>query len=440
MNEIIILGAGPAGVAVAIGLRRLGYAVGVVSAWRRFAAVEGISERVLESLRQTGLTRAAACAAAPSQRLARWNGEQQAQNIEYLIDRPSFDRALREDLRAADVPLIEGRVVTVESSAAGHRLVLEDGATLNAAFLVEARGRQAPLARQGAADKALRGPETLGLLTRWRGQPGLMRSAAESLPDGWAWMARMGDGSCYWQLTVDVASSALPEKDGLLDYCRQRRAQSALAQDFFAGAAESDWQLHARASTAILCQEVCGDNWLRVGDAAMAVDPLSGNGVFQSLSSALQAPAVINTLLRAPERAALAKRFHQRRVATLFYRFARIGRDFYAAEQQWPDQPFWQARRHWPDQLPSHAPPDFAALRIERAPVLRDHLIAEAEVVITPDQPLGVWHIDGLELAPWLRRLRQEPATRVLADLPDGQRQSFQNWLLAQGFQRTEDG
>ena len=53
---ILILGAGPAGAAVALGLRRLGHPVTVISEWRRFAAVEGVSQRVLEGLRNAGLT------------------------------------------------------------------------------------------------------------------------------------------------------------------------------------------------------------------------------------------------------------------------------------------------------------------------------------------------------------------------------------------------
>jgi hypothetical protein len=35
--------------------------------------------------------------------------------------------------------------------------------------------------------------------------------------------------------------------------------------------------------------------------------------------------------------------------------------------------------------------------------------IAEREVVVTSDQPLGVWHIDGIELAPVARALRSLP-------------------------------
>ena len=426
---IVILGAGPAGSAVALGLRRLGYAVTLVSEWRRFAALEGVSMRVLEAMRGAGLHQALADATLPSQRQVHWNGQQHAQNVEFLLDRPTFDRGLREDLRAAGVTLIEGRVLGVQSSSGGHQVQIEGREVLTADFLVEARGRQAP-----ALGKGLRGPETVSLLNRWQGTPGITASAVESLEDGWAWMARRDDGQCYWQWTVDVASAGLPGKAQLLEYCRQRRRASAVAQAFFAGEVEADLQLHARSSTAILSPQVCADNWIRVGDAAMAVDPLSGNGVFQSLSSALQASAVINTLLRKPERAALAQRFHQQRVEQLFLRFARIGRDFYADEQRWLEQPFWQARRQWPDAEVAHAEADFSALRIERAPVLRDGFVDEAEVVITADQPLGIWHVQGVELAPLVRRLRSEPAEKALGGLTVDQGRMVRSWLLGQGY------
>jgi hypothetical protein len=119
-------------------------------------------------------------------------------------------------------------------------------------------------------------------------------------------------------------------------------------------------------------------------------------------------------------------------VEQLFLRFARIGRDFYADEQRWLDQPFWQARRQWPDAEIAHAEADFNALRIERAPVLRDGFVDEAEVVITVDQPLGI--LQGVEVAPLVRRLRSEPAEQVLAGLTTEQGRMVRSWLLAQGF------
>ena len=85
MTRIVVLGAGPAGAAVALGLRRLGYAVALISEWRRFAALEGVSVRVLEALRSAGFNQALADAALPSQRQVSWNGQQHAQNIEFLL-------------------------------------------------------------------------------------------------------------------------------------------------------------------------------------------------------------------------------------------------------------------------------------------------------------------------------------------------------------------
>lgn len=424
---IVVLGAGPAGAATAIGLRRLGYAVTVVSEWRRFAAVEGVSQRVLEGLRHAGLGGALSQAAMPATRQVHWNGQHLQMNQEFLLDRQRFDRALRDDLRRAGVSMVEGRVREVVHEGC-HRVRLDDGQVLVADFLVEARGRQAPL----AADR-LRGPETVSLLNVWQGSPDTPASAVESLEDGWAWMARLEDGRCYWQVTLDAAG--LPGKAGLADYCAARRAGSALVAELFDAQALVPAQVHARSSTAILAGECVGQDWIRVGDAAMAVDPLSGNGIFQSLSSALQAPVVINTLLRRPERAGLARQFHQQRVEQLFLRFARIGRDFYGQEQSRAGQPFWDRRQGWPDAQPLHQAADWLAVRVERRPVLRDGLVDEAEVVVTADQPLGVWHLQGVELAPVVRALQAgRPLEAVLSGRPEEQQIMLRRWLREQGL------
>lgn len=424
--RILVLGAGPAGAATALGLRRLGYPVTVVSDWRRFAALEGVSQRVLEGLRNAGLGAALAEAAMPATREVRWNGQHLKLNQEFLLDRQCFDRALRHDLERAGVSVVGGRVREVTRQGV-HCISLDDGQVLQAEFLVEARGRQAPL----AADR-LRGPETVSLLNLWQDEPGAPASAVESLDEGWAWMARRADGRCYWQITLDAAG--LPGKAGLPEYCAERRRGSALVAELFGARALEPAQVHARSSTAILAGECVGDDWIRVGDAAMAVDPLSGNGIFQSLSSALQAPVVVNTLLRKPERAALAQRFHQQRVEQLFLRFARIGRDFYGQEQTRAGLAFWARRRGWPDAQPLHLEADWAAVRVEKRPVLRDGLVDEAEVVVTADQPLGIWHLQGVALAPVVRGLCNGLGIEeVLKDMPLQQQGMVRRWLVEQG-------
>ena len=341
-ETIIILGAGPAGGAVALGLIRLGYEVIVVGQPRPFDAVEGISERVVEGLKGAGFKRALEAIRAPSARNATWNGASNSANTERLINRRDLDAGIWQDLLDAGVSCINARVTKVKHSETGVEVTVQhqdDGApeTLQGDFLVEARGRAAP----SAGLKRFRGAETVSLLQYWQGPPATAQSAAVSFEGGWAWFAMTEQGKRYLQLTFDVATANLPPKAELGHFCTERLLQIPQAEPFMADA-KPVGEPHARTSTPILCEEAVGERRIRVGDAAMAVDPLSGNGIFQAMSSALQAPAVINTILKSPQNAELAKQFHQSRVTALFYRFARIGRDFYRMEEQWQDRPFWQ--------------------------------------------------------------------------------------------------
>ena len=438
-EQIIILGAGPAGGAVALGLIRLGYKVIVVGQSRPFDAVEGISERVVEGLKGAGFKQALEAIREPSARNATWNGASNSANTERLINRRDLDAGIWQDLLDAGVTCINARISKVNHSDTDVEVSIQhlaDGPTetVQGTFLVEARGRAAP----SAGLKRFRGAETVSLLQYWQGPPATAQSAAVSFEDGWAWFAMTEQGKRYLQLTFDVATANLPPKAELGHFCTERLLQIPQAEPFMADA-KPIGEPHARTSTPILCEEAVGERWIRVGDAAMAVDPLSGNGIFQAMSSALQAPAVINTLLRSPENTEIAKQFHQSRVTALFYRFARIGRDFYRMEEQWQDRPFWQTRHHWPDDQPMHVATTFDQFEVKAMPVVQGGEIAAAEVVVTPDQPLGIWHLGGIELAPVLRAVKdRQPGESVQAavsqlNLEPIQERAVLSWLRGLG-------
>lgn len=438
-GDTVVLGAGPAGAAVALGLRRLGYAVTVVGVPRAFDAVEGVSERVVAGLKGVGLEAALAAVAEPSPRRATWAGTTTALNSERLVDRAAFDRLLWQALQDHGIECLAARVVRWRPGDSGHDLQVQrqdemQPQTLRARFVVEARGRLAPHAAQGM----IRGPETVALLWRGQGTPcDEASSAVESLPDGWAWCARLPNGAVALQLTVDPSAITLPPRAQLGAFIRERLSHVEAAWPFLHTPALEVHAL-ARTSGAVCAHDVCGAHWLRVGDAAMAADPLSGNGMFQSLSSALQAPMVVHTLLNHPTDAPHAQRFHTERVRGLFQRFARIGRDFYAQEQRWADEPFWAARRAWPDALPAHGAAGDNRLRIETRPVVDRDRIRLAEVLITADQPLGIWHVGGVPVAPLWRAAQAAPGHEVQALAPllghsVERAQAALRWLRAQG-------
>lgn len=388
--SVVVLGCGPAGVVTAIGLVRLGHEVTVIGQRRDFPVIEGISPRVRGALADFGLGACVKTLSEPVAREVAWNGELRSANTEYLVDRPEFESALLSDLvsqggelipqRIREVSRCDGQWV-VDSESAGRHLIS------TADYLVDARGRATRLGRV----PRVRGPETVSLIANWHSRPDAPMVAVTAVEVGWLWLARSAAGRLFAQLTTCATHPELPDKRGIPELILEQLASSEfdqLVHEFDALAAPA----LARSSTPILVTDPVYDHSIRVGDAAMAVDPLSGNGIFQSLSSALVAPAVVNTLLQRPDESELARSFYRSRLRHLFYRFARTGRDFYRLESRWQGSEFWKVRARWPDLEPAHVRPD-RVLGTASRPVLNHGFIEQADVVITEDQPLGIWRI-----------------------------------------------
>ena len=389
-ERICVLGCGPAGVVTALGLAQLGHDVTLVGEVRPFPVCEGISPRVCQALADKNLRHALGAVSAPVRRHAQWGGQERDANVEHLLFRPDFDRALLKDLSMQGISWLQGRIRQQLQGDSGWSVEIETETgreTCEADFIVEARGRAAKL----GGNTRERGPETVSLACNWQGEAGHPLTVVASLEQGWLWLARFDDGRLFSQFSTHAKNPLLPTKDGirplinrlLHDICVP---DASLSERVPTGAPV------ARSSTAILPGESYSRHCLRVGDAAMAVDPLSGNGIFQSLSSALAAAPVINTLLRRPDDGDMALAFYRDRLCHLFFRFARVGRDFYQDETRWPDQPFWLQRRDWPDSEPSHVEHDRVIGRAER-PVIHHGFIEKRTVVLTEDQPLGAAHL-----------------------------------------------
>ena len=402
-SDAIVAGGGPAGVLTAILLARRNHSVVLLTGGRSRPRIEGLSQRVLDALRAQGLEAAASAVGPEVERLAVWNGERSARNREHVTERTAFDAALLRDAAAAGV-----RVIKVRRLARGHRaggiearaVALEgDALLLRGRFLVEARGRSAPSARA----RELRGPETTALVRRIDGFGGQRCTAVESFADGWAWFVADGE-SAYLQIFLD-SGAGLPKRGALTALFDAQVESLDLIPELIA-AGRSVGPVMTRGASARLADDLFGPASLRVGDAAAAVDPLSGHGLFEALGSALAASAVVHTLLSRPANGELARRFYRERVEGAFWRYARVGRDFYALERRWPARPFWSARAEWPDQAAAHAPPDAAPPRIETRPVIEAGFVVARRVVVTADQPRGIWRIAEVPLAELLDLLR----------------------------------
>jgi flavin-dependent dehydrogenase len=80
---------------------------------------------------------------------------------------------------------------------------------------------------------------------------------------------------------------------------------------------------------------------LAVGDAAIAFDPLSGQGVYGALESGMLGAKAIQDHVNGINGA--FEEYGQARKKSLA-EYLRLRRAFYAEEQRWPHAAFWQRR------------------------------------------------------------------------------------------------
>ncbi|MBN9507503.1 MAG: hypothetical protein J0I21_00145, partial [Alphaproteobacteria bacterium] len=87
-----------------------------------------------------------------------------------------------------------------------------------------------------------------------------------------------------------------------------------------------------------------GDGWLAVGDAALAFDPLSSQGLLNALYTGLCAAEAAGRMLAGADRAA---EDYAQTIGALWATYERHLAHYYRQERRWPTSPFW-ARRAGP--------------------------------------------------------------------------------------------
>lgn len=397
LYDIAIAGGGPAGTVAAILLARAGFRVGVATTLPKLDRIEGLSPRVLAILRANDLPVAGVAPA--TQRSARWGAFQGDQNVEHLVNRREFDRGLLERARSEGVSILEGTIASVQPDSS--IIHMSDGREIFAGLLFEARGRRGPrmtVSRKAARTETI-GPDTIciaGFVGQNSQSPPGSKIVAHA--EGWLWQARLADGREWLQVAGD--KSVIRNLRGTR--ARLERLWTHVMGEK-AAAIEPPETLAVSAGNLRLNAPDLDPRCPRLGDAAVALDPLSGHGLFWAVSSALMAPPMAHALFGGQRD--LAREFYRNRVVETFWRQARIGRDFYAASGQ--DGAFWRDRRAWPDSEPAH--PADSTPRLEPRVLLRDGALGWGEVLVTHTDPGGAAFVLGQEIAPILRAIGERP-------------------------------
>lgn len=317
MAEICVIGAGPAGSTYAARMAQLGHSVCLVEAasFPRRRLGESLSPGVLPLLEVSGARTSIESAGFQRVRKVqvRWEGKPQVREDPdgqgLLVDRGRFDTLLLKRALELGVRLRQpARVEALTRAHQGWTVAIEaDGSReiIQADFVADAHGRSGP----GRPRRRRTGCRTVALYAYWRGRDLSCQPQIEAGADFWSWGVPLPDGSYNALVFIDVQHFLGAPRASL-----ETRYLSLLAMTGLAGCLEKarlDSPVRATDATPWLDPDCVSSSRIRVGEAALAIDPISSSGVQRAIQSALSAAIVSNTLLRKPELTAAALQFYQ---------------------------------------------------------------------------------------------------------------------------------
>jgi len=418
--DICVIGGGPAGAVAAWKLARLGHAVLLIerAAFPRPHVGEALSPGVWPQLDLLGLTDDI-CAAGfrPTQTaIVRWSGPPEtvkhADPPGLMVDRGRFDRLLLDHARKAGAQVLQPALALKPRQASGDGWIVpirtpEGGREICARFLIDASGRSARLGGR----RQRTGPRTLTLYGTWKRHSGWgEETRTEAGADGWLWAAARPDGTLSAMVFLDAERYRVERSAGI--------AREELYRDLLARSDLLAETPHAQLTGDVgICDATCwhaaepvGDDFLKIGEAAYTLDPLSSTGVQKAMQTAWTGAIAVHTILTKPENAAAARRFYAESHHTTVARHTTWAAKLYA-EARTDGKALFFPPAPPPTREGSPSPTLGRWLRLSpeaalvETPCVNGDLIETRRALIHPSLERPVAFLDGVEIAPLLDEL-----------------------------------
>jgi flavin-dependent dehydrogenase len=253
------------------------------------------------------------------------------------LDRRCFDQNLREAAVQAGALYLKSRVCALRPMPRSMH-VRAGELEFTARWVIDASGRARAVTRRlGVAwhrDGAL-----IALYAWGQSRQADSRSVIEAVPDGWWYSAGLPGGqrvlACHvlpaqarrWLRCADEWDTALQQTRHIRHRCAVDASWGAVQSTDAAGG---------------YLASVCGPHWLAVGDAALAFDPLSAQGLYNAIFTGLRGAQAVAAAFIRDELLPLAQ--YGARLASIRTAYRHAALRYYEQEQRWSHHPFWLAR------------------------------------------------------------------------------------------------
>lgn len=457
MAEICVIGAGPAGSVFATRMAQLGHQVHLIERQRfpRAHLGESLSAGVMTLLRSADMHETIEAARFPRVKgvWVKWAGEvtlrEDPGQTGLLVDRGAFDLRLAERARHFGVRLHQpARIVEQSHDGAKWRLTIEIAGVrsqLCADFVAESGGRHGASARRATKT----GATTLAVYGYWHGARLPTMPRIEAGEDGWYWGVPLPDGSYNTLVLVDPAEFRSAPGATMSERFLRLLDRSALLQD--CRDAELIAPVHAIDATPYLSGDCVAPNRIQLGDAALAIDPISSSGVQKALQTALSGAIVANTLLRRPGSTEAALGFYRAQLGDSSERHCRWAAAHYCEVSEHSDRPFWRQRAGTAAAEPAPPPAIDARgmastpvelsreLEFVATPCLQGDFVSVASALHHPRLASPLVFLGGRELAPLLKTLSPGRTPLQIAQswsnrMPLESGMAIAGWLVTHGI------
>lgn len=362
--DVVVLGAGPAGLAAAVSVRRRVGAASVLVVDAQTLGDQRIGEccppdtglllqqlGVLDEFRHGDHENCPGYASV-------WGGPNVGYNDfivnpfgqGWRLNRATFDRMLSEHAQRSGVQLAwSTRLLAVDaadSPGAPYTLHLRHGAertstVVKAGFIIDATGQKAVFARALGVSKRV--DDELFALVRFArvvNGRGSAQVLLEATPEGWWYHCQLPERRAVTMIVAGREYLTKLRQDGFSGF------DSALAGTTLVGPSAGRLSLdgveyHSRAIRSGMLSVVEGTNWMAVGDAALTFDPVVAQGIHKGLSHGVRAANKVAGWFEQRSDDADAFSAHVRRQ---YADYLRAREHVYALERRWTAAPFWRLR------------------------------------------------------------------------------------------------
>jgi flavin-dependent dehydrogenase len=356
--DVVVVGAGPAGAAIARRLALGGCRVALIerSNFEAHRVGESLAPSVQPLLRDLGVWPAfLALEHLPSYGTRSIWGSQAAREHTHVmtpylqgwhVDRVAFDHMLAQSAARAGAWLMTNLRVQGCRLHRGRFLINLEGpngdARISTVSLIDATGRSAVLARRLGARRAVFDRLVgIAVLLEDRSAGEHRYTMVEAARDGWWYCAPVSCDRSVAMLMTDGDLVRAQDWRVAGGWRRALQLAPAMRGRTEHGHPLSHPQMYPAVSQRLV--RAAGDRslWLAVGDAALAVDPISGSGVVRALRTAQDAAACMAAAL-AGDHAAIDGYECRRDEECAAYLEERAA--YYSMEQRWPAATFWRRR------------------------------------------------------------------------------------------------